>query len=464
MKKTLVALAAAAAISPAAFAGDVSWGGDANVEGFMSRAEDNDSSVSDDRGYSSRIRLKGTFKTDGNISVNTRLILSDSYWEGDAHSGVKGVYQDSANDAVAVDYGYIQAPIAGWTFRFGRQIANWANCFLTCDDRRDRILAMKRFGSTTVILLNDKRAGGSVLNGVNATLSISDTNGDGMITGADDAEVADYSTANTSISNSEKGGTGEGDLYAAAAIGVIKGWQWGLLVGKWIGEESSAMHVHNSQYNLGFVYEGGYALDEVYAISPFVKGKVGSVALEGAINILGGGEEDYSLFVDTAISAYIKAGVEFEGINIEGQAIVVEGGGLIAGGFDTFSILINNDADNNASNTMVEQIGGLGEYNILGGALKHKFAADEWMLSARVSGKVGQIGWKAAVGYMATENDNTGFEEDYTITTLDGGVTYAVAKTTELYLNAAIGSKSDDLDSDNDRDYKAATVGINTTF
>ncbi|THB69039.1 MAG: hypothetical protein D6B27_01240, partial [Gammaproteobacteria bacterium] len=154
MKKQLIALAAAAAIAPAAFAGNASFGGDANVEGYALRANTDvtDGTEADSRGYTNRIRVKGTYKTDGNVSVNTRIILNDSNWTGDNHSeGVQGVYQNSANDAVAVDYGFIQAPILGWTFRFGRQVANWGNCFLTCDDRRDRILAMKRFGSTTII-------------------------------------------------------------------------------------------------------------------------------------------------------------------------------------------------------------------------------------------------------------------------------------------------------------------------
>lgn len=407
MKRALIALAAAAAISPAAFAGDISWGGDANVEGFMSRADNDTTEMTetDNRGYANRIRLKGTFKTDGNVSVNTRLILQDSEWTGDNHSaGVQGVYQNAANDSVAVDYGYIQAPIAGWTFRFGRQIANWANCFLTCDDRRDRILAMKRFGGTTVILLNDKRA---------------------------------------STSNDETANTGEGDLYVAAAVGVVKGWQWGLLLGKWLGEDN-------------------YALNDIYAVSPFVKGKIGSVKLQGAINILGGGNEDgpFTIFTDTGVSAYIKAGMEVGPAMLEAQAIIVTDGGLIAGGFDTFSMLVNNNPENNTSNVKVQDIGGLGRVNVD----NFNYADDEWMLGFRASGKAGKFGWKAAVTYMALENTHEGFEEDWTLATLDGGVTYAVAKTTELYLNAAIGSKSDDLNDDSDIDYQAATVGINTTF
>ncbi len=86
----------------------------------------------------------------------------------------------------------MQFPLAGWTVRVGRQEANWAFNFLTSDDRRDRILALRKFGGVTVIGLMDKRAEGSLTN-----------------------DKAD------------------GDLFAAAAIGVNNGWLWGVLPGYW---------------------------------------------------------------------------------------------------------------------------------------------------------------------------------------------------------------------------------------
>ncbi len=480
MKKALIALAAAAAISPAAFAGDVSWGGDANVEGYLNRADEKGTDVQDQdlRGYTNRIRLKGTFKTDGNVSVNTRLILQDSEWAGDTHTGNTGPSRNSGGDAVGLDYGYIQAPIAGWTFRFGRQVANWANCFLTCDDRRDRILAMKRFGGTTVILLNDKRAGGSsviagitgvptgaLTGAVNTVWTDANSNSTvdaGEISYVPVAETVDI-VADATVIGDETADSGEGDLYAAAAVGVVKGWQWGLLVGKWIGEES-------------------YVLDEVYAISPFVKGKAGPVKIEAAINVLGGGNEDgAALFTDVATSAYIKAGMDLNGIKLEGQIAVVQDGGLVAGGFDTFSMLINNNPENNQSSTNVDNLGGLGKVASDSETAtkfgENAFADDELLIAVRASGSVNKFGWKASAVYFASKNNKEETatwlggavdltEKDYSITTIEGGVTYKVAKTTELYLNAAIGKKSDDLDDsgDSDEDYQAATVGITTTF
>lgn len=464
MKKQLIALAAAAAIAPAAFANNASFGGDANVEGFMSRADMNgteDVTDVDNRGYTNRIRVKGTYKTDGNVSVNTRIILNDSSWTGDNHSGgVQGAYQNSANDAVAVDYGYIQAPILGWTFRFGRQVANWGNCFLTCDDRRDRIMAMKRFGGTTLIFLNDKRASAGVDIPVENVYTLStttwvDADQDDVMDAGEVTESYTQSTRASGIHN-ELEATGEGDLYTGAAIGVINGWQWGVLVGKWIGET-------------------GYALDEVYAISPFVKGKAGRVKLEGTLNILGGGDDDATskaFFTDSAVSAYVKAGMQAGPVMLEGQVVVVSGGGLVAGGFDSFSMLISNNPDNSLSNVTVDSLGGLGttaQSNDYYGYGEHYFADDEVLVGFRASGKSGKIGWKAAITHFSVTNDyddEAASEKDYSILTIDGGLTYSVAKSTELYLNAAIGSKSNNLDDsgDSDFDYQAATIGINTTF
>ena len=427
MKKQLIALAAAAAIAPAAFAGNASFGGDANVEGYMLRTDvdGNDITESDLRGYTNRIRVKGTYKTDGNVSVNTRIILNDSSWTGDNHSGgVQGAYANSANDAVAVDYGYIQAPILGWTFRFGRQVANWGNCFLTCDDRRDRILAMKRFGGTTLIFLNDKRQSTS------------------------DQEAYNL---NTTTLEFEPASTSEGDLYTAAAVGVINGWQWGLLAGKWIGEES-------------------YILDEVYAISPFVKGKAGPVKLEGTLNILGGGDDDYAAFRDTVFSFYVKAGMQAGPVMVEGQIVYVNAGSLIAPGFDSFSMLINNNPDNAQSSVSYHSMGGLGkmgpnnDYAAYGYG-EYTTADDEMLIGARISGKAGKIGWKAAVTHLTVENEEEGYEEDWSAVTLDGGLTYSVAKTTELYFNVAMANVSATvLNVDTDTSITAATIGINTTF
>ncbi len=403
MKRALIALAAAAAISPTAFAGDVSWGGDANVEGYMSHQQNSaDVTTKDDRGYTNRIRLKGTFKADGNVSVSTRIILADGAFTGDDYAA--GTYRNNSGDTVSLDYGYIQAPIAGWTFRLGRQTANWANCFVTCDDRRDRLLTMKRFGGTTVILINDKRA---------------------------------------STGDDETTATGEGDMYAAAAVGVVSGWQWGFLVAKWLGEP-------------------GYALQDVWEVSPTIKGKFGNFKVEGALDILGGGNKaNNAYFTETAVSAYVRGSLEVSSVNVEAQVVVGADGGLVPSGFDSFSILLGNNPDNDQSSTMVDSIG---SYGTIGNGNK-AIANDEWLVGLRASGKAGKFGWKASTAYFSVQDTvPNATTVDYTIATIDGGVTYAVAKTTELYLNTAVGVKSDDLTNAGDVDYRAATVGITTTF
>ncbi len=466
MKKALIALAAAAAISPAAFAGDVTWGGDANVEGYMSRtdAKATAGTETDNRGYTNLIRLKGTFKADGNVSVNTRLYLADGEFTGDDTAA--GTYRNNTGDTVALDYGYIQAPIAGWTFRLGRQTANWANCFVTCDDRRDRLLAMKRFGGTTVILINDKRASAGRSTSSSAPSGViaptwTDANSNGIYDAGEETGYAEGTTTTTTAlgANDETKNTGEGDMYAAAAVGVIKGWQWGFLVSKWLGEDN-------------------YFLQDVWEVSPTIKGKIGPVKVEGALNILGGGNtaNNAVYFSDTNVSAYARAAMEMGSVNLEAQGVIVSEGGLISGGFDTFTMLINSNPDNNRSNTTVATIGSFGTKGVESATnpFARATAPDQWLLAVRASGKMGKFGWKASAAYFASEDTygvaatKAAYGHDYTITTFDAGVTYAVAKTTELYLDAAIGSKSDDftetVSTNYDAKYEAARVGITTTF
>ena len=397
MKKTLVALAAAAAISPAAFAGDISFKGDMNVEGFRVDAE----GVSDvDAGYSSRIRLAGTAKTDGNVSVNFRLLLNNSIWSGDQRDTtdtdtLQGAYEQTASDPVAVDYGYIQMPIAGWTVRAGRQVANWAGCFITCNENRDRLLAMKRFGSTTVIFINDKRSEGPIAH-------------------------PNYWSADTATDN-------DSDMYSAAAIGMHKGWLWGLLISHWAGEENVLLNGNTG-------------------IMPYVKGKVAGVSLEASLNYITGGD---ILYTDGGLSGFLRAGYDLDKVTIEGLALFTTGGGLIDVGFDTYSMTIQNTPKTNASNVSQVQLG-------------RNFGTnedyDEYLIAAKLSGKVAEgVTLSGAVGVANVDDGST--ETDYVF--FNAQASYQLAKTTDIY--AGVESMNED-DDGSETDYVVGTVGINTTF
>ncbi|KAB7623320.1 hypothetical protein [Alkalilimnicola sp. S0819] len=85
----------------------------------------------------------------------------DRNWQGDA-SGQGGVYSPDGADTVSLDYGFVQAPIAGWIVRAGRQRASFAYGFHASDDRRDRISLSRRFGKTVVVALLNKRLEGQL--------------------------------------------------------------------------------------------------------------------------------------------------------------------------------------------------------------------------------------------------------------------------------------------------------------
>ena len=434
MKKTLVALAAAAAISPAAFAGDISFKGDANVEGFFANSETNSVDQGTNAGYSSRIRLAGSAKTDGNISVNFRLLLNNSVWQGDTHAGVTGAYEQTGSDPVAVDYGYIQMPIAGWTVRAGRQVANWAGCFITCNENRDRLLAMKRFGGTTVIAINDKR-----MEGGEAT------------------------------SNSDR------DMYAGAAIGMHKGWLWGMLVSTWRGADKDI-------------------LEDVIALMPYVKGKAGGVELEASINLLTGGDGELDLsavttamqainpayptdiygtraeksFNDSHLSGFLRAGYDFGSVKLEGLGLFAMNGGLLDPGFDTYSMGLNSNPKTDASNTNVFNFGR--DF----GRTEDGRDYDEYLISVKLSGKASeQLTLSAAAGIGNTEescdDDATNtlcvagetYEVDYTF--INAQASYQIAKTTEAYAGIEL-LTVDPTGDDNETDHTLAKVGVSTSF
>lgn len=120
--------------------------------------------IDDQRGVDQLLRVKMDFGDEDGVKVNTRVILYDQIWQGDRRaSGAAGSNISDHSDNIALDYGYMNLPLGhGFSFRVGRQEANWGNCFTTCNDRRDRIALFKQIGYTTLIALYDKRQEGLI--------------------------------------------------------------------------------------------------------------------------------------------------------------------------------------------------------------------------------------------------------------------------------------------------------------
>ncbi len=351
MNKTVSALAVAVALAlpVAGHAASADFGGDYTWSGFRTDTSSAEGTASYNTGYTQLMRLKGALKNDDGVSLNFRVKLSDNVQQGDSHTGADagvagtpGVATGDSTDIVALDYGYVQFPLAGWTFRVGRQTANWGFNFTSSDDRRDRILAIRKFGGVTVFALTDKRQEGSLSNELD-----------------------------------------DGDQYSLAAVGVNGGWLWGVLGGYYYGDS-----------------DGTYALRGVKLVSAFAKGKAGPIDLTGTINILGGGD-DGALFESTAVSEFVRVGWGTGPVKIEGQIVGVQKGGLIATGFDTFSSMINNSPDNSMSNTTVTSIGrGFGVTDVTDGLSEYLGAA---RVTGKVGDKVTLM---AAAGDYIYRNDS----------------------------------------------------------
>src|SRR5690625_1160818 len=83
--------------------------------------------------------------------------LSNNTWRGNAGGGSdqNQISTQPAGD-VSLDLGYLQLPLGPGVLRVGRQESNWANCFVSCDDRRDRIIYMSKIGTANVGVFYDK--------------------------------------------------------------------------------------------------------------------------------------------------------------------------------------------------------------------------------------------------------------------------------------------------------------------
>ncbi|MCC5859896.1 MAG: hypothetical protein JJT90_17195 [Ectothiorhodospiraceae bacterium] len=310
--RKLSALALAGLLAaPAAYAADIQFGGDVDAEYFNVR----DASDTHHDGFRQRIRLQSVMDAGNGVQLHTRLNLFNDRWTGDA-SGVS-IAGDSGTDDerpfstrnhrnVELDYGFVQMPVGPGTLRVGRQMANWNHNFTTSDDRRDRILYLSRLGGQTVLVGADRRQ---------------DTT-----TGAREDD---------------------GNLFYAASLGAIgdTGWNYGVLAAYFTAGASN----------------GTYALRGAKLLSPYVAGSVGPMDLT-----LGGhylGDSRGAVFTENTYGVFLKGGFDAnENTRLEAQVVYTDGGNLVAGGFDSYSMLIHNSLDHSASATRIGalNLGGLG--------------------------------------------------------------------------------------------------------
>ncbi|HEX5676969.1 MAG TPA: hypothetical protein VFX91_03255, partial [Alcanivorax sp.] len=158
---------AATALSPAAQALKTDFGVEYRATGFYAQSdafETNTPFTSDgDNGFAHLIRVKSDFlDEDTGISLHTSVELAGDRWVGDnrGYTGVGGQAFNTANkgDNVRLDLGYVQMPFGHTVVRVGRQATSYNNCFLVCDDRRDRVLVIQPLSKKLQVLaIYDRR-------------------------------------------------------------------------------------------------------------------------------------------------------------------------------------------------------------------------------------------------------------------------------------------------------------------
>lgn len=380
LKRWLAAMMVGSVLAGPAHAVEVDIGGSFKITGF-SVDDTNQDSGPLRQGYQQRTRLAFTLGLENNIRLISAADLRSGYWYGDPVSdgdsqtggvdvdgdGVPDFYQETRPDAyndevspmVTLDHAYLEFPLLGGMASVGRQKANWASCFVSCDDRRDRLKWVTRVGNTRVIAALDKRDEGDLGNNKD-----------------------------------------DGDQWIIATVGRYGGWYLGLLGSYFSGDENDAGNTD------------GYVLSQAKLFSPHVVGRIGPVKVESAFNYIGDGVNGF--YEGTHTSEFLRLGWSASALTLEAQVAAVQNGGLVSGGFDTYSSLINNSPDYEQSPTTVAlpNPGPVGAYRGLGGLGLTDVTdeLDQLLVAARVGYHVTDaLRVTAAWGQLDQENTAPGW-------------------------------------------------------
>ena len=342
------ALVAAAAIGaqPAA-AIQTDFGVDYRATTFYvdSNAFDSDTAgfTDSDQGFAQYLRVEADFKhEETGVQVITRVELSGDRWTGDERqyspTAQRAFNVSNTGDTVRLDLGFVQIPIGKTLLRVGRQEANWSNCFLVCDDRRDRIFAARSFGPVNAFALYDRRQ--------------------------DDVAFANVDN---------------GDQFLVGAVSPLgeSGWNLGALFlhynENYDGQLSDYAFFPGSQRSVNgrpaeTVGNGStpYVLDGGYAFSPYMTGALGRFDIEFGANVFFDGSVENNLgtpqtrgdyLTGDGWAEYFRIGTEFDRYALRAQYIGTQDGGYLSTGFDTYTSTINSNPESTANATSVYSVG-----------------------------------------------------------------------------------------------------------
>lgn len=317
MKKHASALAIAALLAAPAAHSAVAVDFNGEFEANAVNLDNDAPGQEDGRGILQLLRLGANIKLDDGVQIVTRMNLSNREWSGDRFgtdwsgtdddSSIDGAYSPDAADNVTLDLGYLQLPLGPGILRIGRQESNWGNCFVSCDDRRDRIQYVTRLGGTNIGLGYDKRVEGEFGPGPDA----------------DDDQTGYY----------------------------------GFAVGQ-LGPVVAGLLIYHVRYDDNFTdpITGSPIMGDgtVTLVSPYFQTKVAGIDLSGTFAYQNMDPGQVSL--DDRLGAYLRAGYDFGVAKVEGQLVWTDGYAPNQG-FDSFSSMINNSPENKNSALSVKNIG-----------------------------------------------------------------------------------------------------------
>lgn len=313
MKKHASALAIAALLAAPAAHSAVAVDFNGEFEANAVNLDYDEPGQEDRRGILQLLRLGANIKLDDGVQIVTRMNLSNRQWSGDRSNidididgddyaySIDGAYSPDAADNVTLDLGYLQLPLGPGILRIGRQESNWGNCFVSCDDRRDRIQYVTRLGGTNIGLGYDKRVEGDFGPGPDA----------------DDDQTGYYG-------------------FAVGQLGPVVA---GLLIYHLRYDDNAATPMRDGTVTL---------------VSPYFQTKVAGIDLSGTFAYQNMDPGQGSM--DDRLGAYLRAGYDFGVAKVEGQLVWTDGYAPNQG-FDSFSSMINNSPENKNSALSVTNIG-----------------------------------------------------------------------------------------------------------
>ncbi|MES1930565.1 hypothetical protein SADO_14984 [Salinisphaera dokdonensis CL-ES53] len=297
-----------------------------------------------DNGFAHYLRLKANLKhEETGVEVHTRIELAGDRWSGDdrGYTGTSGQAFNNTNrgDNVRLDLGFVQIPFKFGLLRVGRQEANWNNCFLVCDDRRDRALFLTKLGNISAFIGYDRRQ--------DSDQFYNEDNGDQIFPGF----VAPLWDSGWSL----------GFLY----VHYLNSYNGDLVDTDPVLIDTDGDGIPDAAADGSTGVRSAYALSNANLFSPYMQGKVGPLDIAFGGNYFSNGNvnanqtpEDGDFFTDDSYAGYFRIGADVGMFELKGQYVGTWDGGLISSGFDTYSSLINSSPESTANPTSLYRMGG----------------------------------------------------------------------------------------------------------